>query len=374
MPKPRPWTPEYRQQPPYCVQIEATLGCQLRCTFCGINGGPADGPGHDLQFMSIETALVVSTALAEARQHGWNPRLEFARRGEPSMHPDLPAVIATFRAHNPRLQVQVTTNGGGLLRKPGPVERIRDLFAAGVNLLAIDDYESVGIGTRVRNELGTPRDTPRHTGYVPELLVADGASPMTVEWLEHPIDNESHPNHRYKPGTRKLIFLADPTRTDAPRMTLNNHAGYGSPLRDYPKPCVKPFREVGVNWDGSIDLCCVDWISEYRIGSLHERSLNDLWNDVAFEAARRYLLRGERSALRPCLGCDHPGYNTNWLPGKGSDGRVNYPAPTPADDAVIRETLSRGPVLRPAERAMTNVYAHLPPWLADAWDARRSRE
>lgn len=354
-----PWTPEYRQEPPFCIQLELVLGCNLRCDFCGINGGPAEGPNDGLRYLTTETADLIARRIAES---GWNPRIELARRGEPTMHPDYVGVVRTLRRHNPNLQLQMTTNGGGLLRRPGAVENVRALFDAGLNVLAIDDYRRVNLARRVRDELGCvpPRDR-RFTTALP-----------TVEWFEFPTDLDGHPNHRYPIRSRRVTFLEDlETVKTGSRSPIVNHAGFGLPLKAYPKPCVKPFREVGINYDGSIDLCCIDWLSEYRIGTLVDRPLVDLWNDARFEAARRYLLRGRRDALRPCLGCDHPGFNTNWLPGKGGDGRAGYPEPSPTDRAVVAETLAAGPVLRPSVRAMTNVYPHLPDDLRAAWDQRR---
>src|SRR5688572_18125755 len=105
-----------RQEPPFCVQIELVLGCNLQCGFCGLNGIQAR-PNENLRPMTVETADLVARRLAEAvREYGWNPRLEFARRGEPSMHPLLAEVIDVFRRQLPKLQIMVTSNGGGFLR------------------------------------------------------------------------------------------------------------------------------------------------------------------------------------------------------------------------------------------------------------------
>lgn len=356
MPKPRPWTPEYRQEAPYCLQIESTIGCNLLCGVCGLNG-IADP--NKTRFMTLETAEVIARRIAES---GWNPRLELARRGEPSLHPEIVEVVALLRRYNPRLQIQMTTNAGGLLRKPGAVPRVAALFDAGLNVLAIDDYDAMRLGEKIREALGC--ELPRSSDVVPNPNLRH------VLWKEYPVDPESHPNHRYKLTQPRVVFLEDLEKSAASRANVNNHAGFGGPLRDYPKPCAKPFREIGINYDGSIDLCCISWLGEFRIGNLYERSLKDIWLDPKFEAARRYLIRGQRSALRPCAGCDHGTYNLNWLPGKGGDGRVGYPEPTEIDASIVRSALERGPVERPSARAMTNVYPSLPLEQKAAWDRR----
>jgi hypothetical protein len=80
----------YRQDPPFAVQIELVEGCTLSCDFCGVNG-IREKPGN-FKFMSDLMVMQVATRLQYAmRDHGWNPRIEFAMHGEPSMHPALVA-------------------------------------------------------------------------------------------------------------------------------------------------------------------------------------------------------------------------------------------------------------------------------------------
>ena len=58
-----------KQQPPFCIQIELTEGCNLACSFCGIAGirdNEANGPdkirgknSHPFKFHSIENAEII---------------------------------------------------------------------------------------------------------------------------------------------------------------------------------------------------------------------------------------------------------------------------------------------------------------------------
>jgi MoaA/NifB/PqqE/SkfB family radical SAM enzyme len=139
---------KYRQEPPFAVQMELAEGCQLRCTFCGLNG--IRGKDNDFKFMTIDTIRSVARQMTEA---GWNSRVEFAMHGEPTMHPDYVGMIAAFREEAPKLQLMMTSNGGGLLRKPGIEENVLALFRAGLNVLALDDYEGIRIVGKVRDTM-----------------------------------------------------------------------------------------------------------------------------------------------------------------------------------------------------------------------------
>lgn len=332
-----------KQEAPYCIQIELALGCNLQCSFCGLNG-VQESPGKGIRMMTLETAEVVARRIAES---GWNPRLEFARRGEPTMNPEFVKIIEVFRKHNPSLQIMMTSNGGGFLRKPGPIANVLALFEAGLNILVLDDYRTVNIVPRIREALRGRNDEQ------PKLY-------------EYPTEPAGNPHKRYRSGTTFVSFVQDiEEAVKGNHATLNNHAGHGAPLRDYPKRCAKPFREIGVNYDGSIDLCCIDWVSEYRVGNLHDLSLEDIWQHDKMNAARQFLYAGQRDQLRPCHGCDHPSHRVGLLP--DPLGKAALPAPDAWARGVVEATLGEGPVERPTAIARERIGPVVRPQSREKW-------
>src|SRR5450631_1955482 len=108
----------YKQEPPFAVQIELAE----RCSFCGLNG--IRGKDNDFKFMESITLI---KCIEQMVALDWNPRIEFAMHGEPTMHPDIAPMINFVRQIAPRYPIMVTSNGGGLLKKPGPVQRIKNM-------------------------------------------------------------------------------------------------------------------------------------------------------------------------------------------------------------------------------------------------------
>lgn len=331
-----------KQEAPYCIQIELALGCNLQCSFCGLNG-IQERPNHNIKSMTLETAEIVAKRIAES---GWNPRLEFARRGEPTMNPDAVEIIRIFRKYNPKLQIMITSNGGGLLRKPGIMPNIRAFFEAGLNILALDDYESVRIVPKVREAMRGVND---------------------LKVYEYPDEPDGNPHRRHKPGTQFVTLLRDISiAVKGVHSKLNNHAGHGADINmNFNKPCAKPFREIGINWDGTIDICCIDWASEYRIGSLVDNSLEEIWQSEKFQAARLYLIRGQRHQMRPCRGCDHPSYRTGLLPDKL--GKVKLPEPNAESDAITKATEAVGPTIPVTDIARKRIGSVVAPAAREAW-------
>ncbi len=330
------------QSPPYCIQLELTEGCNLACSFCGIasirdNGanGPKDIRGknsHPYKFLSWRSAFVIAQKIAKAKEeYKWNPRIEMAMHGEPTMNPEYKDIIALLRDKLPKTHLQMTTNGAGLL-KGNLSENINDLMKAGLNVLLLDNYEGIKICDKVREN---------YTGPHP--------------LFEYPLDKKANPHRRRKPTDHDIVVTQDiSTASQGNHSTLNNHAGASFPKNKKAegRRCAKVFREMSIRWDGNIAICCNDWPGFYRCGNAFSgQTLEEIWQDAAFTAARKKLYHGQRD-FGPCDGCDALSYRPGLLP--DAKGKEEYDKPRQSDLESIEYALSRGPytsaVPRPWER------------------------
>lgn len=319
----------YKQEPPNAVQVELTEGCNLRCPFCGLNGIRSERA--DYKFMGRDTAAHLAELMAYAK---WNPRIEFAMHGEPSLHPDAAGIIGAFRQALPRASIMMTSNGAGLLRKPGPEHNVEALFNSGLNVLALDDYQHAHIVPKIRAALHT-------------VAVAHS----TYEYPEQP---EGNPHARRKPNRRELVYIAAIDMAQAgTHASLNNHCGAAAPPNDNAqgKRCAKPFRELAVRWDGNVAVCCNDWRGVMKVGNVNDVAhIDEIWQSPVLQAARRLLYAGSRTE-GPCAGCDALSYRPGLLPDRM--GKVKMPPPTLADRHIVRKACGGSPytlpVLRPWE-------------------------
>lgn len=316
---------DWPQPAPFAVQVEAVEGCNLRCGFCGIRGIREKGATGDLSgpynLMTLSTARALATDMANL---GWSARIEFAMHGEPTMHPQLPDLVRCFRRRLPKASIMVTTNGIPLLGGPGLATNLNRLYEAGVNVVALDDY------------------APHRVAPLAREVV-----PGIAEVVEYPADPDGNPHRRRAPGARVLSIVADIAQaTDGTHAQLGNHAGAAAPPTDaaHGKRCAKPFRELAVRWDGEVAVCCNDWRGTYRIGNVATDGLAAVWQHPRFQAARRYLVRGDRAALEPCSGCDHTSYRVGLLPDQL--GHVELPEPDGHDAALAAEAIA-GPTATP---------------------------
>lgn len=322
-----------KQAGPFCVQIELTEGCNLRCGPCGLQGirAPKD---MTYKYMAEETLRATMRGIVKA---GWNPRCEFAMHGNPTLHPDYVGMIKAAREEAPRLQLMMTDNGSGLLGKPGAVANITALFDAGLNVLALDDYTGIQ--------------------FVPKIRVAiEDALPPEIKQYEYPRDADGNPHRRHNVRrTKMLSFIMDLEKASkGTHAVITNHAGCGLKPLDAPleERCAKPFRELGVRWDGSIAACCNDWRGYYKCGNVNETPIDEIWNGPGFGAAREILYAGRRKDIAVCSGCDYHTYRNGLLPDKmGKKGMHKPDAQTMADAAAAQAgTPYTAPALRPWEQ------------------------
>ncbi len=312
----------YRQHPPNAVQIEPTEGCNLRCGFCGIRAirdqGPRGALSGPYEFMTVDTATTLARQILRL---GWKSRLEFAMHGEPTVNPDLPAIAAAFKSRLPHHSLLLTTNGIPMLEGAWGTRSLREaifeMFAAGVNTIAVDDYKPHRVAPEIRR------------------------LKLPVPVIEYPADRGGNPHVRH-PGHRVVIVQDIAEASAGTHSYLNNHSGCAAP-KDHSfndRTCTLPFRELSVRWDGRIALCCNDWRGEYHLG--HCIDLDGAWHSAAAYAARRILLNEGRGTIPVCNGCTYRPTRPGLLPDPAGKQRAELGQPTPADHEVVAAASGEG--------------------------------
>jgi len=311
-----------RQDQPNTLKLELTQGCNLSCSFCGING--IDVKKGQYSFLTVDMAKTIADNL---KKTGWNSKIEFGIRGEDTMNPNLLEIVSIFRERLSENQILLTTNGGGLVKNT--VSKIKELMKY-VNILAIEEYSHANIYNQIYPRIKYEFE---NVYRYPD----DGINPYSRIGIKKHI----------------IIFFRDIKKADYKIRICNNMAAIAAPP-DYGyigKRCPRPFREFPVRFDGKVVLCCNDWRGEYYCGNILTRSAEEVWQNERFMTARRFLYNGLRT-FRPCYGCNSRGHRVGLLPDRM--GKKTLPLPTEEDVKYIKraacvDTLTK-PRLRKWER------------------------
>lgn len=71
--------------------------------------------------------------------------------------------------------------------------------------------------------------------------------------------------------------------------------------------CHYPVDTMNVLADGSVILCCNDWVHEQTYGNLFEQSMGEIWNSPAMVGVRDAAMGGRvHGAAAVCRNCDYP--------------------------------------------------------------------
>lgn len=309
---------------PWSVQIELVAGCQLHCSFCGIQAmGWKHGAVH---LMTQETAHIIGSNLARLNP---KPRIELALRGEPLLNPNAEGCIRAIRRSLPAAQIQLTSNGIALLNEGA--HRALGLFKAGLNILALDCYEPYGSKLEM------------------------GLRALGLPVIYHPLGDGFSPWNNHGSVGWHVVFMPDIRKSNEQRRVLFNQGGNSSIshlVRPLARTCPSPWRELVIHSDGTVPLCCDDWGEEYVIGNALTQSLYSLWHSDRMQAARRFLRHGWR-AFNPCCRCDGPS------PGRNRAIPL-CDAPSQEDEVIIRKTIALSPNVnqRAAEWWGQNAYIY----------------
>ena len=320
----------YIQAAPFTLQLGLVRGCNLMCSFCGINGIRAKAGNYE--FAELSTVTNFAKQVAKAK---WTSMILLALHGEPSLHPKLAECISILRQHLPKNDITLVSNGSGFRRPGKEVESVKAVFKAGLTKLALDDYES--------------------SGYIPKLMTALG-NDIPFKVLHYPKDGlDTSPWRRWPAKRQAIVVLADLQKNAKEHIglaQLSNHCGAAGPLTEKlaGQRCAKVFREFSVRESGDISCCCQDWRGQSKVGNINTTPIDVLWQNEVMQALRRKLYHGERDQ-GPCLGCDYRSTRVGLLPDKF--GKDTLPHADKHDIAVLTAA-SAGPsltqiVLRPWE-------------------------
>jgi hypothetical protein len=88
---------------------------------------------------------------------------------------------------------------------------------------------------------------------------------------------------------------------------LTNWLGLRGTQKKVPKPgpCIYPFYQMQILWDGQITLCCHDSMEGFiNMGNAKDQAVMDYWFGEKMQEVRSAHIRGDLTKLPVCDKCD----------------------------------------------------------------------
>jgi pyruvate-formate lyase-activating enzyme len=273
---------------PRSLIIEPTVACNRTCPFCPRTNYDVHKSGY------MDMALF--QRLMDEIAHYRGRTIHLFRRGESLLHPK---IVEMFEYARPRADdIQLTTNGTLL------THRMSDVI---IDLL---DFISFSIDTPGRYEVnrgGVYDDTVANIDYLLEKARGKKiGTQISVVRTDHTDAEIDWFIARWEPFVDR-VRVYDLHSADG-------HYGSLPYDRGPRRPCMKPFSEILIYYDGLTGRCNHDWNGK-PIGSVANATIRDVWMSAAYDD-----LRGQHRTLdikdETCRHCDS-WYPTIWEQGTG---------------------------------------------------------
>ena len=294
---------------PITVMIDPTNMCNFKCRFC---------PTGDTQllssvqrpsgFMSLELFKKVVDSLREFPEKV--SVLHLYKDGEPLLNKELPEMIHYAKEQNVARSIETTSNG--FLVDP---RKAIQLIESGLDCIKISVQHVENNAYRELTRTGATYE--RILGNV-EFLYNEKVKRNSHLKISAKIIDWGLKDSQKRRFIKDFGSVTDATILDTPMgwsfsqlrdFTLGTGIATGkdgfSPINTSRKICSWPFKNLAVNFNGLVSVCCVDWSLGTVVGNAAKQGLMEIWNGNSLYEFRIRHIQGERFKINACANCHY---------------------------------------------------------------------
>ncbi len=276
---------------PNRVTVELTNNCNLKCAMC-----PRVYMESSKGYMSMPLFKKIIDEISTYNNIALVPFF----RGESLLHPEFIEMM-TYVKEKDISPVQLTTNATTLTEDIAQalIDIELDFVSFSVDSIDHDIYSKIRKGADLQNVLKNIEkfsEIKRKRGQdKPEIQVSVVKTESTIDRIDEFVD-----------------FWQD--RVDRVRVYEEHSKGgnYGSLPKGYNvtsseerRPCLKPFSDFIIYWDGSAALCNHDWDRKDTIGNVNHNSIKEIWQNDKYKKIRDAHIKNNDDLEELCKRCDH---------------------------------------------------------------------
>ncbi|HBA61361.1 MAG TPA: radical SAM protein [Elusimicrobia bacterium] len=286
---------------PYSMHIDICSLCNFKCKFCfqADEKGIA-AKGLKRGFMKLE--LFKKIIDDSTKFPGKFRKVKIGLHGEPTMHPDLPAMIAYVKEKNVAGVIEMFTNGS--LLTP---ELNRAIIAAGLTRLNISVEAITSEGYKAIT--GVAVDMKKLTDNIRDLYEVRKDCKIYVKIVDSGLTEDDKKKFYETFGDicdEIYIEHVVPQWSETNTFSLDAIGMYGQKVSEYKHVCPFLFMYMHFNYDGTASGCTLDWSKEVLVGDANKESVTDIWTGERLKALQRAHLEKKRGEIPLCAKCMAP--------------------------------------------------------------------
>ena len=236
--------------------------------------------------------------------------LHLYKDGEPMLNKQLPNMIRYAKEQNVARSIETTSNGFLL-----NVRKAIELIESGLDQIKISVQH---VDDKAYRELTrTNASYERVLGNVETLynekIRRNSHLKISAKIIDWDLKDSQRRRFRkdFGPVTDSIIMDSPMgwSFSELRDFTLGTGIGTGkdgfSPIKTSRKICSWPFKNLAVNFNGLVSVCCVDWSWGTVVGNASEQGLMEIWNGNSLYEFRIKHIKGERFKIDACANCHY---------------------------------------------------------------------
>lgn len=276
---------------PNRVTVELTNQCNLKCTMC-----PRVYMKGSRGFMSMS---LFKKIIDEISMHN-NIALVPFFRGESLLHPEFIEMMKYVKTKRVS-PVQFTTNATMMTEDIAQIliDIELDFISFSVDSIDHDTFGNIRKGADLQYVLknierfseikrGKSQDKPEIQVSVVKTENTNDSIDEFVEFWQSRVDRVRVYEEHSKGGNYGSLSESHNVAVSEKR-----------------QPCLKPFGDFIIYWDGSVALCNHDWDRKDAIGNVNHNSIKEIWQNDKYKRIRDAHIKNNDNLEELCKRCDH---------------------------------------------------------------------
>jgi radical SAM protein with 4Fe4S-binding SPASM domain len=301
---------------PFSVHIDVCSVCNYKCSFCfQADSAAMKAVGLKRGMMSLELFKKIVDDLKAFDQK--IKKIKIGNHGEPTLHPDLPAMIRYARDSGTAEIIELFTNASQL--EPVLNQALIDAGLQRINIslegLSDERYKQVA---GVKQSFAAIVEGVRHLHSIRGqckiyVKIADQTSALSPGLTEKFVLSPSERDFFYDTfgNICDEIYIEKvvPQWAEVQLEKQNRLADtgmYGQKINIHKSVCPFVFMYLHFNCDGTTSPCTLDWPRKVVIGNANEQSVKEIWNGQRLRQLQVTMLEGKRCDVNFCNNCTAP--------------------------------------------------------------------
>lgn len=301
---------------PFSVHIDVCSVCNYKCSFCfqaDNNAMKAVGLKRGMMEFTLFKKIVDDLKAFDRPVK----KIKIGNHGEPTLHPDLPAMIRYARDSRTAEIIELFTNASKLEPELNQALIDSGLQRINISLEGLSDeryYQVAG----VKQDFNAIIEGVKHLHSIRGdckiyVKIADQTSALSSNILKKFILSEAEREYFYtlfgnicdEIYIEKVVPQWAEVQLNKQNQ-LSDTGMYDQKIKADKDVCPFIFMYMHFNCDGTTSPCTLDWPRKVVVGNVHNSAVKDIWNGQALRALQVAMLEGKRCETNFCKNCTAP--------------------------------------------------------------------